>query len=365
MERHMFPGGNTSAGFYSYYAYILPQSKAEHIYVLKGGPGVGKSTFMMNIGKRAQAEGYNVEYLHCSSDPDSLDGICIPDIRIALIDGTAPHVIDPANPGAVDEIVNLGEFWNLDGIKHHKREIIAINSEVKRLFERAYKYLAAAKCVMDDVLEIYRQPAGISITALQAEMIIHKEFMQDPIGAAGSVRKQFASAITPSGLVQYLDTLIDETYKIYLITSNWGIGVSGLLGRIALAASERSYETELYYCPMDPAARIEHLIIPGKKLAFFSGNKFFAMTHKPAGIIDMTQYKETLTALDLSALGFNESLLNSLLNEAILSLKSAKDAHDEMEQYYVSNMDFASEKEKADEITGRILESAGFKEKKP
>ena len=38
--------------------------------------------------------GYDVEYMHCSSDNNSLDGIVIPKIGVAMIDGTAPHVVD-------------------------------------------------------------------------------------------------------------------------------------------------------------------------------------------------------------------------------------------------------------------------------
>jgi len=32
-----------------------------------------------------------VEYHHCSSDGNSLDGVALPDQGIALLDGTAPH----------------------------------------------------------------------------------------------------------------------------------------------------------------------------------------------------------------------------------------------------------------------------------
>ena len=154
-HRHLFPGNNTSEGFFSYYAHILPQCEANRIFCLKGGPGVGKSTFMERIANRMAGEGYMIEYLHCSSDPESLDGIVIPALRVALIDGTAPHVVDPINPGAVDEIINLGEYWDQDGIARHRDDIIAIGAQVGQLFHRAYYYLAAAKCLMDDALALY------------------------------------------------------------------------------------------------------------------------------------------------------------------------------------------------------------------
>src|SRR6056297_375720 len=110
--RRFFPGGNTSKGFYSYYDNILGQKEAKKIIILKGGPGVGKSSFMKKLGKSMEERKYNVEYHHCSSDNNSVDGVVFPQIGVALIDGTAPHVVDPKNPGAVDEILHLGDFWD-------------------------------------------------------------------------------------------------------------------------------------------------------------------------------------------------------------------------------------------------------------
>lgn len=88
--KKVFPGGNTSEGFYSFYNYII-SPEARRILVIKGGPGVGKSTFMKYLGEQMLEQGYNVEYHCCSSDNGSIDGVVIPQIGIALIDGTAPH----------------------------------------------------------------------------------------------------------------------------------------------------------------------------------------------------------------------------------------------------------------------------------
>ena len=52
--------------------------------------------------------------MRCSSDNNSLDGIVIPKLKIAILDGTA-HVVDPVFPGVVDEIINLGQFWDEKG----------------------------------------------------------------------------------------------------------------------------------------------------------------------------------------------------------------------------------------------------------
>jgi len=43
--------------FFSYYDYILGQEEANRIICIKGGPGVGKSTFMKKIGKEMVERG--------------------------------------------------------------------------------------------------------------------------------------------------------------------------------------------------------------------------------------------------------------------------------------------------------------------
>ena len=50
-EINLFPGSNTSKGFYSFYRYILTQDNANRILCLKGGPGTGKSSLMKKVGK--------------------------------------------------------------------------------------------------------------------------------------------------------------------------------------------------------------------------------------------------------------------------------------------------------------------------
>lgn len=91
-ERHMFPGGNTSKGFYSFYRYILGQEEANRIICIKGGPGTGKSSLMKKVGAHFLDKGYLIEYHHCSSDNNSLDGVVIKELKVAILDGTSPHV---------------------------------------------------------------------------------------------------------------------------------------------------------------------------------------------------------------------------------------------------------------------------------
>lgn len=90
--KKVFPGGNTGYGFYSLYDNINPNpGEVNAIFIMKGGPGVGKSSFMRWIGQQMRERGYDIEEHNCSSDNGSLDGVKIPAIGVSLIDGTAPH----------------------------------------------------------------------------------------------------------------------------------------------------------------------------------------------------------------------------------------------------------------------------------
>ena len=108
-ELHLFAGGNTGIGFYSCFEDILPKGQRKRMFYIKGGPGVGKSTLMRRVAQAAAQAGQPVEYYHCSSDPDSLDGIALPGLGWAMMDGTSPHVYDPVTPGARDTLIPLGD----------------------------------------------------------------------------------------------------------------------------------------------------------------------------------------------------------------------------------------------------------------
>lgn len=86
-----FLGANSSAGFFSLYDQLIDPETAARIYILKGGPGCGKSTLMSMVAKELERAGERVEYILCSGDPGSLDGVVAPGLGVAIVDGTAPH----------------------------------------------------------------------------------------------------------------------------------------------------------------------------------------------------------------------------------------------------------------------------------
>lgn len=86
-----FLGGNTPAGFYSLYHQLSDPSRMRALYIIKSGPGSGKSSLMRRVERHIQAAGLETEQVLCSGDPDSLDAVVVPALNAAIVDGTAPQ----------------------------------------------------------------------------------------------------------------------------------------------------------------------------------------------------------------------------------------------------------------------------------
>jgi len=142
--RKFFPGANSAYGFYSFYEYLYSSAVAK-VFILKGGPGTGKSTLIHRIGEEMRKGGFDVEYHYCSANPRSLDGMVVPALDVAMLDGTAPHVVDPIYPGVVEEIINLGAFWDERLLKKNEGAIRTLVDGIKPLYRQAYVYLAHAR----------------------------------------------------------------------------------------------------------------------------------------------------------------------------------------------------------------------------
>lgn len=362
VERHYFPGNNTPLGFFSYYKHILGQREANKIVCIKGGPGTGKSTFMNRIAEYFASMDEDIDYLHCSADENSLDGIVLKDRRIAVIDGTSPHITDPVTPGAVDKIVNLGEFWDEEAIAVNKSEIIDLNEETSRWYRIAYNYLSAAKSVYRSLEEIYNDDSEDSEIYKVVADIVGSEYGDLDISLKPGKRKKFfASAITGDGVVNYITSLLGDMKRVYMIDSPVGYSNSSFMEIVTEGAIYRGLDVEVYYCPMCPEEKIEHIVIPELKTAFVTMNRYHDIQpwEIPAPdesgqeiiLIDMEDYMNILN------IGENSELIQSLneeydilLNKSVKHLSLARDAHLMVEKMYIPNMNFTQLSDMRDKL---------------
>lgn len=361
--RHYFPGNNTPEGFFSYYGNILGQREAEKIVCIKGGPGTGKSTFLKKVGERLAETGENIDFLHCSADENSLDGILLRDKKIAFVDGTSPHVIDPLTPGAVDSIINFGEFWNDRKIADHKEEIISYSENTSRWYKMAYNYMAAARKIYDSLSAVQEDGVEVSEIYKLAADIISREYQQYDISfKAGAMKRFFATAITPAGNISYVRSILGNMKRVYLINVPEGYSNISFMNIIADGAIYRGFDVEAFYCPMDPERKIEHLLVPELGLAFVTTNKWHDLepweicgeeeTGCEITMIDINDYQSAyFVDKNRAVLDKLSRLYAQLMEESVSALSRAKENHDIVEKMYIRNMNF----DKIDELVEKTI----------
>lgn len=339
-EKHVFAGNNTSVGFYSYFNYIFNPEEANHIYILKGGPGVGKSSFMKKLGSRITKNGYEIVYIHCSSDNESLDGILIPKLKIALVDGTAPHTIDPKIPGAVDEIINLGIYLDSRKLEESKQEIMLTNKKKSNIYKSAYRYLECAGLISEEIQSIYDEVTNYNKFWILCKEVSSKFFsnnlQENEYESPGKIKKLFSEAYTANGYIQYTKSLY-KGKKTWAINGKNKNASSKLLQFIANEAMEKGYDVEGYYDPLTPE-KLQHIFVPQLNAMIITSEdcslKRFNAVINLNHIID---YKKIENQEELEN---NIQLYELLINLALSKLSETKKEHENLEAYYVKSMDF-------------------------
>lgn len=353
--RKVFPGGNTAYGFYSFYDHIIG-SEAARVFIIKGGPGVGKSTFMRRIGEEMASLGFDVELHCCSSDNTSLDGVVISDIGVAIIDGTAPHVIDPRWPGAIDEIINMGDYWKEAAMRANRGRIVALSREVSQLFAHAYTCLAQAKLLSDEIESYYED--AVDVTGLNrlkrdvVELVLGNKFRENQ----PSSRHLFASAITPGGCVNHFPTVFDAMSMRVIIQGGTKAARAALVEKVYQEALDRGYFVEAFHCGLIPDY-LEHVVLTQLSIAVITTNEYHAYTGRSGdtlldlgGLVNSRVLNRHRADLDRAGSSFHAAL-----NRAIDFLRRAKTTHDELESYYAPNMDFGKIDNLYNKTLNRIL----------
>ena len=347
---NFFLGANSGEGFQNLFSQITDLEDTYDLMVLKGGPGVGKNTFMREVGRTMEEAGTAVEYLWCSGDPDSLDGVVLPALRCAVVDGTSPHVVEPRYPAAVDRYVDLGRFYDLTAAKAAAEAVKAHTRTYQGAYVRAYRNLKAARQVELDAFATVRRTFDISRARRRVEGILSRELRQRGDENGRTVRR-FLGSITHKGYVWRFDSVNALCPKVYKFADSAELA-GDLFEQIRLRAAERGWDT-VACCAPEESERIEHLLIPGLGLGF--------VTSRPG--MDYGQRPYRRVRLDAMAdqregrarLRFQTRMAALLREEGIAALKEAKAAHDALEAVYNPYVDFDGVRTLAALETGRLL----------
>ena len=302
MDQTFFLAANSGQGFYSLYD-GFPGASA-FLHIIKGGPGTGKSGFMKRIRRAAQERGLDTESIPCSGDPDSLDGLLIPALHRAWVDGTAPHVREPGLFGTDSDYVNLGQFCRLPLAERDRTRAQALNREYKALYKTAYEHLAVA-AALEKAEELH--DAAVAREELQRVGTI-LDALPDRAGECIKQRR-FLSAISCRGVLCLNKTVNLLCKQIYYVR---GCAVLEQAAKMAERKAER-----LILCPRPlRPEQLEAVLLPEQGIA---------LMRAPAAVrVPQGEHLQSDRALA----------------RAMDDLREAKLLHDKLEAVYRPYMDF-------------------------
>lgn len=348
-----FLGTNSAEGFCSFAEDYLPPGGRRRVCILKGGPGTGKSFLMRAVAERAEAAGVVCERYACASDPHSLDGVVFPELGTAVLDGTAPHVIEAACPGAVEDYVSLSPCWDGEALTERRAEIERLTAEARALRRRATHYLAAAGELCASTLDIalrgttqerlYRRGRALARRYIPAER-----------RPGGSVQRRLIGAITPQGRVFMEQTVLAQCERVVTLTDRLGLAPL-VLAPVLSAARGAGLRVIACYCPLNPK-KLEHLLLPSLGVAFVTVTPDHTMRPQGARGIrtDHIPPREYLE-LHREELRDNERRAAGLVDSAVRSLAGAAALHGRLEEIYTPCMDLSSLDRLRDTVAERVL----------
>ncbi len=350
-----FMGANSPIGFCSFFEEIYNPYKNHHPYIIKGGPGTGKSTLMKKVARKAEEMGYETELIYCSSDPHSLDGIIVKELGISVIDGTSPHTLEPKFPGAVENIINTGDFWDKKKLSDKSDLIRSLTLENSMHHFRSARYLSAAGAINDENIRLVSSfIKGEKVNSF-AVRFVSREMPAKRKKIPGKRIRRFISGITPEGVVFLDETVTSQAVRVIGIKDNYSAVSPLICQRIGDLAVKNGYDVIFCQCPMRPKSDCEHIIIPEVGLALLTVKKEHNISLQCDRLIHCKRFMREEAENYAKRLRRGKKLCSHLIGESVSSLRKAKETHDRLEKEYIEVMDFQALNDYTDIITEEMF----------
>ncbi len=352
-EKHLFAAANTGRGFVSCFDRFFSPNRLRKLYILKGGPGVGKSTLMKKAASAAERKGWHPVFYHCSSDPSSLDGVFIPETGKAVVDGTAPHTVDPKYAGAREELVALGDAWSIPFLEKQDERILELTDRKSACYRSAYRLLAAAEHADAELRTMGEECLNTEKMRGAVERLCSRHFKS----GTGFLDYMYTEAYSCDGFVRFF-TFEKEADFLYLVKDARS-AVSAFLALLAESALRKGAEVVCGMRPLDPTT-YSSLYFPRESVCVSVYDDAFARklerAEKPYKIVNLGRFFDAERFSHCRGkYRFTEKCRTALCDAAMEELANAGEYHAALEEIYGKATDYARVEEMSERVVNACL----------
>lgn len=316
-----FLGTTTPQGFYNTLQDMKEKGEIKRLFLIKGGPGSGKSSLMKRLAKYYDDKGEATQSFYCSSDPNSLDAVYNPTRKVAFVDATAPHEMSPQYPGAFESVIELSKGFNTDYLQNHREEIKRLCDTCDNLHFLAKQYIIAAKTVKTAV-------------QIRAARYLSNRLCKTAYNLkTPSFSTRILSAISNKKCIFFADA-VEGCSNTVALCDPYGAAAECVINRFINTGGENAI---LGLCPLTLCP--EHLIMPQIETSITVKNGYHSAKSSITFEKDMlykNMPKDEEAQLDRSV-----GHVQKLVKTACEYKEKAYQIHTKIEEYYINSMDFS------------------------
>ena len=288
-------------------------------------------------------------------DSLALDGVLLPEIGAAFVDGQLPHLVEAKYPSALESYINLGEFYDTDQIRIQRDRIIRQYDRIHLGMNAARRYIQSASQLSDNIFDAVLSGVELERIEKRAKGIIKREIpKRKNEKCKGKLKRRFLSAITPQGIQCLYETVSAQCGRVYELDDSYGLS-HFLLAPVKEAALEAGFDVTACFCPLKPDTKLDHLLIPELKLGFVTKNNSLCYEGTPYRRIRLDSYVQNDAAKQYSEkLRADKREMEILLRDAVAELKAASLKKEALEQLYQPYMDVDALLRCADEYAAAL-----------
>lgn len=343
--RYVFASSHTTRGYYTFIPDLIKD--LERVYILKGAPGSGRSTFIRLVGEILSEQGLEVEFWISALDSITPDGVYIPQLNLAVVNGSLPASIDPRYPGVKEHLINLGEYWDQAAIEAQRQQIVELVDNIELSQQKAYDLLK-------ELGRLKAEQRRINSRHINIEKIgqLVKQLGSEIVENRSGEKHYFAGVLTIDGWVDYVHELSHNCQKRYIFKGPPGSGKSMIIAELGRMVKDSGYFLEYYHCGLE----IENLvmvIIRNLQIALIEASSADIPLKPWDVVVDLSLYMEGHDDEYSQENAINGRDLENLLLKARQQLEKSSYNQQELKKIYAGSMDFTG----LDKIRQDLIES--------